>query len=287
MEVKRVTAGVLINNYNNGPWLCECVDSVLAQTRPPDEVIVYDDGSTDDSLSILHAYGKRIRLLKGRHDGTRPGIVAQGAALAAAFAESTAQHLYLLDGDDKFLPGKIAAYEAAWARSPAAALVQSPMVLVDERGGYQRDNYDPAKHVVDYRRATYVLQDTDLYYATSALAFARTYLERELPLDYTVHQDAPIDARLAPGAPFFGPVLTLREPYTWWRQRPGSISQGSGQRDPFNATRRRHRVFNEFAARHGFAPIRLWRCRRYYRQLARRFAPAWLAAPFVRRIEAR
>lgn len=278
---------VLINNYNNGPWLRACVDSVLGQSRVPDEVIVYDDGSTDESVAILRSYGERIVLIEGEHDDSRPGIVAQGAALAAGFAASKGEHLYLLDGDDKFLPGKIAAYEAAWAARPEAMMVQAPMVLVDEAGMYQRDNYDPAKHVADHCVATYAGQDTDLYYATSALAFARSYLERELPLDYTMHQDAPIDARLAPGAVFFGPVITLREPCTWWRQRARSISQQLGQRDPLTATQRRHRVFNEFAGRHGLAPIRLWRCRRFYRQVARRYAPSWLSAPFVRRIEAR
>lgn len=282
-----MSASILINNYNNGPWLRECVDSALNQSRPPDEVIVYDDGSTDDSLAILRAYGDRIRLIEGAHADDRPGIVSQGAALAGAFAASTGEHLYLLDGDDKFLPGKLAAYEAAWAGRPDAALVQAPMILVDGNGVYQRSNYDPLKHAADHRAATYAVQDTDLYYATSALAFSRAYLERELPLDYAMHQDAPIDARLAPGAAFFGPVLTLREPYTWWRQRPSSISQVAGQRDPLTATRRRHRVFNEFARRHDLVPIRLWRCPRFYRQLARRLAPGWLAAPFVRKIQPR
>jgi glycosyltransferase involved in cell wall biosynthesis len=282
-----MSVGVLINNYNNGRWLREAVDSVLEQSRAPDEVIVYDDGSADDSLAILRGYGGRIRLIEGRHEDGRPGIVAQGAALAGAFALSTADHLYLLDGDDKFLPGKIAAYEAAWAARPEATLVQAPMVLADEAGVVLKDNYEANKHQPDHRRATYAQQDTDLYYATSALAFHRSYLERELPLDYSILRDAPIDARLGPGAPFFGPVLTLAESFTWWRQRAGSISQGTGQRDPLTATRRRHRVFNDFARRNGFSPIRLGLNRRYYKQVARRLLPAWVSAPFVRNPEGR
>ena len=80
--------GVLINNYNNGPWLRACVDSVLAQTRPADEIVVYDDGSTDDSVAVLRSYGDRIRLLEGVHDFVRPGMHSQGHAVAAAFAAS-------------------------------------------------------------------------------------------------------------------------------------------------------------------------------------------------------
>jgi cellulose synthase/poly-beta-1,6-N-acetylglucosamine synthase-like glycosyltransferase len=74
--------GVLINNTNNGPWLRATVDSVLARTRPADEITVYDGGSTDDSLSILRSYGNRIRLIEGMHDATRPGTASQGAAIA-------------------------------------------------------------------------------------------------------------------------------------------------------------------------------------------------------------
>jgi glycosyltransferase involved in cell wall biosynthesis len=55
MNVPFSTAGILIDNYNNGPWLRACVDSALDQTRPADEVIVYDDGSNDDSRAILRS----------------------------------------------------------------------------------------------------------------------------------------------------------------------------------------------------------------------------------------
>lgn len=283
----RPLIGVLVNNYNNGPWLRECVESVLGQQPPPDEVIVYDDGSTDGSLAILRSFGDRIRLIAGVHRQDRPGIVSQGAALAAAFAVSRAEHLYLLDGDDKFLPGKIAAYEDAWRATPTAALVQSPMILVDEAGQELGDNYEGRKHCGDYRRAIYRAQDCDLYYATSALAFHRNYLAQELPLDYSIHQDAPIDARLAPGAVFFGPVLTLEACYSWWRQRPSSISHLQGQRDPLSATLRRHRVFNDFARRRGCPPIRLGLNLRFYRQVARRLLPQWVSAPFAKNPEGR
>jgi glycosyltransferase involved in cell wall biosynthesis len=279
--------GVLINNYNNGPWLRACVDSVLAQTRPPDEIIVYDDGSTDDSLAILRSYGDRLRLIEGVHDQSRPGIVSQGAALAGAFAASTADHLYLLDGDDCFLPDKIRRYEAAWAARPEAVLVQAPMLLIDEAGRVLRDNYEANKHRTDHRRATYRQQDCDLYYATSALAFQRAYLAREVPIDYSVIRDAPIDARLTASVALFGPVLTLEEPLSCWRQRGGSISRAAGQRDPLAATIRRNRCFNHVARRHGHPPIRLWLNRRFYRQLARRLLPSALAARLARNPEGR
>lgn len=51
---------VLINNFNYGKYLRPCIDSVLSQVYPDFEVIVVDDGSTDDSREILASYGERI-----------------------------------------------------------------------------------------------------------------------------------------------------------------------------------------------------------------------------------
>ncbi len=287
MPPRRPSISVLINNYNNGPWLRACVDSVLAQTRPADEIIVYDDGSTDDSLAILRSYGDRIRLIEGIHDFGRPGMHSQGHAMAAAFAASTGEQVHLLDGDDAFLPDRLARYEAAWAKSPDAVLVQAPLLLVDERGTPLRDSHNPAKHRRDYRRATYLLNDAHFYYPTSALAFHRDYLARRLPLDFAEVPDLASDARLSIVAPLFGPVVALDEAQGLWRQRERSQSRTSDQSDPLASTLRRHRYFNLFARRHGFRPLVLWLNPRYHMQRARRALPAWVSAPFVRNPEGR
>ncbi|MDR2463069.1 MAG: glycosyltransferase [Verrucomicrobiales bacterium] len=47
---------VLINNYNYRPFLRECVDSALARTLPAHEIIIVDDGSTDNSLAVLREH---------------------------------------------------------------------------------------------------------------------------------------------------------------------------------------------------------------------------------------
>lgn len=283
----RPLVSVLINNFNNGPWLEECIDSVLSQSQAADEIIVYDDGSKDQSLSILRSYGDAIRLIEGVHVDDRPGIVSQGNALAEAFAVSRGDHLYTLDGDDKFLPRKIEAFERAWAKHPDAALVQSPMVLIDEDGTVQRDNYDARKHRKNYVTATYRDQDCDHYYAASSLAFSRDYLGQELPLDYSILEDTAFDARLAPGAMFTGPVLTLEACYSAWRQRNDSMSRVAIQRDPFTATLRRHRTFSDFAQRRNVRPIRLWRNYRFYRQVVRKLLPGWVSRPFAKNPEGR
>src|ERR1700722_10089431 len=92
---------VLINTYNHAPYIRECVDSALSQTLRPGEVIVYDDGSSDGTVEILRGYGDRITLIEGKRL-QRPPHISQANAIQAAFAASTGNLIFLLDGDDRF-----------------------------------------------------------------------------------------------------------------------------------------------------------------------------------------
>jgi hypothetical protein len=90
---------VLINNYNYGRYLGECIDSVLAQDYPSLEVIVVDDGSTDESREIIAGYGTRVVPVLKENGG-------QASSFNAGFAVAAGEVILLLDADDAFLPGK-------------------------------------------------------------------------------------------------------------------------------------------------------------------------------------
>ena len=91
---------ILIPCYNSAAYVCEAVDSALSQTHPNFEVIVVDDGSTDESQSVLKAYGNRIRW---RTIGNSGACVARNVALSMASGE----YIQFLDADDLLLPEKI------------------------------------------------------------------------------------------------------------------------------------------------------------------------------------
>lgn len=101
---------ILIPSHNHGRFVAAAVDSCLRQDFPREqyEVIVVDDGSTDESPVVLEAYAAsgQIRLIRQENLG-------QAAAFATALAASTGEYLCLLDADDVFAPGKLAAV-AAW-----------------------------------------------------------------------------------------------------------------------------------------------------------------------------
>jgi glycosyltransferase involved in cell wall biosynthesis len=91
---------VLINNFNYARYLGQCIDSVLSQDYPDFEIVVVDDGSTDDSRQIIAAYGDRILSVLKENGG-------QASSFNAGFAAASGDILFLLDADDAFLPGKL------------------------------------------------------------------------------------------------------------------------------------------------------------------------------------
>jgi len=91
---------VVIPSYNAARWLASSLDSILAQTLPAGEVIVVDDGSTDDTAAILATYRDRVHVVRGAHGGL---AAARNLALAAARGDWIAFH----DADDIALPDRL------------------------------------------------------------------------------------------------------------------------------------------------------------------------------------
>lgn len=98
------TVTILIDNYNYARFLADAIDSALAQTAPGVDVLVVDDGSTDDSAEVMARYRghPRVRLLHLANGG-------QNAAVARALSEVTAEHVWILDADDYLEPDAVAA----------------------------------------------------------------------------------------------------------------------------------------------------------------------------------
>lgn len=109
---------VIIPSYNAARYVAEAVESSLDQTLPPLEVIVVDDGSTDETGEILRRYGDRIRLVR-QPNGGLPNARNRG------IRESRGDLIALLDADDVWVPDKL---EKQWRRlrdHPDAGLVHS------------------------------------------------------------------------------------------------------------------------------------------------------------------
>ena len=91
---------VVIPTYNRAVLLREAVESVLKQTYSPIEIVVIDDGSTDDTAAVMHTYGNRIRYSRRPNAGVN-------AARNVGIKQAKGQYLALLDSDDLWEPYKI------------------------------------------------------------------------------------------------------------------------------------------------------------------------------------
>ena len=89
---------IVVPLYNKAPYVRRALDSIAAQTLSDFEVIVVDDGSTDDGASIVANYGdSRVRLV-------RQPNVGPGAARNAGLAQAQGEFIAFLDADDQWLP---------------------------------------------------------------------------------------------------------------------------------------------------------------------------------------
>jgi glycosyltransferase involved in cell wall biosynthesis len=91
---------VVVPTHSRANLIEESIDSVLRQTVPVHEIIVVDDGSTDSTCDIVHAYGDRVILLRQDHHGA-------AAARNCGLARATGDWIALLDSDDVWIPAKI------------------------------------------------------------------------------------------------------------------------------------------------------------------------------------
>ena len=268
-DSRPVTTSVLLNTWNHGKFIEDCIESLLVQTVLPNEIIVYDDGSEDDTVARLRQYSSRITLIEGKALPL-PSHLRQANAVHSAFTRSTGRLVFLLDGDDRFKRHKIEHYVAAFTENRDASLIQAPMDKIDVHGRILGNNVEPRKHVVEHLSEIYRQQDVDFYYPTSALAFSRSYLESVLPLDFSDGCPLWIDTRLSIVAPYFGRVLTLPHTLTEWRRHSASDSIRARSRNlQIRQTLMRTQVFNCFCRRQGLRTISAWRNTRFYKQLLR------------------
>lgn len=122
---------LVMPNYNHAAYLAASIGGILAQSRPADEIIVIDDASTDDSLSILNeltAGNPSIRIVRNRE---RRGVVA---ALNSGLRMATGDLIAFLGADDVVFPDFLTTMEALLVENPTAAFSCARAVLQDSAG---------------------------------------------------------------------------------------------------------------------------------------------------------
>lgn len=171
---------VIISNYNYARYLPAAIESVLAQTYTDIELLIVDDGSSDDSRTVITHYQQKapdqIQAIFQENQG-------QGAAFNTAFAASSGEIIAFLDADDVWMLHKIQRIVDVFKRSFDVVGVMHWLNLIDANDNLTNNegvrwlpNRDLAKIILDTGHAWN-------YPPTSGLAYRRSALKRVLPMD--------------------------------------------------------------------------------------------------------
>lgn len=171
---------ILINNYNYGHFLAEAIDSALSQTYKHCEVIVVDDGSTDNSREIIKRYGNRIVPIFKKNGG-------QASAFNSGFAASKGAIICFLDADDIFLPEKASEVVKAFTNHPDCSWFFHSLHFTNKINSIPLENnhadtinfYDLRS---DFKSGKIKGKLPSIIPATSGLCFIRAFLKSILPM---------------------------------------------------------------------------------------------------------
>jgi glycosyltransferase involved in cell wall biosynthesis len=170
---------ILINNYNYGRFLGEAIRSALSQSYSNREIIVVDDGSTDNSLQIARSFGDQVRLIAKQNGG-------QASAFNMGFAASRGRIICLLDADDVFFPGKVARIVEVFRQNPDSGWCFENLKLFRDSQSERssRDRYFAAGKIDAREAMLRGIFPQNIESASSGLSFRRELLARILPMPH-------------------------------------------------------------------------------------------------------
>ncbi len=239
---------IVITNYNFGRYIGDAIQSALDLRWPDKEIIVCDDGSTDNSRDVIEGFGSRIKRLYKANGG-------QPSAANAAFPLTTGDIIFFLDSDDMLLPEAAEVVIKAWDANTVK--VQFPSIVIDQAGADTgklwpnfRYGYQPELIKAELiRTARYPTS------STSGNAFARRFLEELFPVPENLEG---FDSFLCMTAPLYGDVKTITRPLGKFRiHGANSWSQLTWQPDKLffylDQEIRRDAFVHEWAAKLGVA----------------------------------
>jgi hypothetical protein len=123
---RTVTVSVLLCNYNDARYLPDSLSAICSQTRPPEEVIVLDDGSTDNSLEIIENFARRYPFIRVLKNETNRGLLY---SINRALAEARCEFIVWAAADDRLMPNFVERNAQCLLKYPAAGMTFSRLAV--------------------------------------------------------------------------------------------------------------------------------------------------------------
>ena len=225
---------VALCTYNGAKYIQEQLDSLAAQTRLPDELVICDDASTDETLAIVRAFMQdapfpvRVYPTEQNLGSTRN--------FDRAIAQCTGDWIALADQDDYWFPHKLAVFEQAITQHPDVGLIFSDAQIADnslvpqDATMWQSLDLTPdiQQAIANDSRATFTYLLKRNLVMGAASAFDSRYKDRIHPIAPTWVHDYWIATIISTDKPF----LPIAEPLMYYRQHE-SNQIGANTNAPF------------------------------------------------------
>ncbi|MEB3217802.1 MAG: glycosyltransferase [Nostocales cyanobacterium 94392] len=206
---------VIIANYNYGRFIQKAIESVLHQTYRNFELIVVDDGSTDNSREIIESYQDKLIAIFQENAG-------QVAASNVGYARSKGEIICFLDSDDIFYPDKLAKVVAAFNQHPNWVQISHGRTTIDAEGGII--GRDPTFFNQGDVKPLLLQWGRYAWAVTSALSYRRSVLEKVLPFPKQPNGN---DTYLTATIPFYGEIGKINEPLMYYRKHGNNVQANS------------------------------------------------------------
>ncbi len=176
----KLELSVVMPNYNHGRFISEAIETVLSQSYRPKELIILDDGSTDNSVEIIEKYARKDPTIRFYRNDKNEGLFP---AFHKLFTHVTCEYLFCTASDDRILPGFFEKAMRLLEKYPQAGLCCCDLESIDEQGnhiskwlpvGLRVPEFVPPQDLVRYLRKGWMIFPP--IYKVSAFQDAGTYI---------------------------------------------------------------------------------------------------------------
>lgn len=201
---ERPLVSVLVTNYNYGRYVGAAIQSVLAQTYPHFEIVICDDGSTDDSCEVIESWCRkdpRVRLI-------RQANLGQGSAMNTTFSAAKGGVIVLLDADDLAHEQRLELTVRVFHQHPETGMVTHPLRILDQEG--RPCGRDPEEPLDEGWLAPALLRGPEpVFPPTSGIALRMEIAKRVYPMPWPRVSFADWNWAVREGAAFLAPVRAI------------------------------------------------------------------------------
>lgn len=175
--MKKIKVSVAMATYNGEKYLKEQIRSILNNLGDNDELIISDDGSSDNTIAIINEFqDQRIRLIEGPRNGLK-------ANFANAISNTTGDFIFLSDQDDVWFDNKVSIVLNEFLKDDNLLLIQHDAIVVDENDNTLYDSFSNHRKV----KTGIIKNLIKNSYHGCCIAFKKELIKEILPIPNSIY----------------------------------------------------------------------------------------------------